>query len=366
MTSSDAVERLSTRRSSLTRALPWTGFAAVAPATGSPTARNLATRDGFASAITPSLLEPRMRVAVVVNAAAGLAAPTVELRGAVERQLAAAGHTVVRPVEHREVSDRVRAAVEEGVDAVLVGGGDGTISRAAQTLAGTSTTLGILPLGTLNKLAHDLAIPIDPEAATTLVSTGVPRRIDVGEVNGHVFLRNSFLGFPSHLAHHREQLRGRFDLRGRWLLVLALLRALHRYPALPLRLALPGTRRRVRTRLLAVANNPYAEGVGRVLDKASFDAGHLVVYHARRLSMARLLRLAIAMALGTWRSDGELEAHPVRRLVVVSRRRRLRVMNDGEPMLLTPPLRYRIRPRALLVLVPRGDLATTTPESAAA
>ena len=237
-------------------------------------------------------------------------------------------------------------------DALVVGGGDGTIGCATQLLATTRVALGIVPLGTMNKLARDLGVPLDRDGALSVVAQGAVRAIDVGEVNGHAFLRNSFLGFPAHLAERRERARGDIGLRDRWAMAVALVRSLRDYPALPLRLSLPGRERHLRTRMLAVANNPYAEGFGRILDKASVDAGELVLYVAPRLRLGMFLRLALGMMSGTWRGMTELEAHHVRSLEVGSWRRRLRVMNDGEPLLLDTPLRYRILPRALFVIAP--------------
>jgi diacylglycerol kinase family enzyme len=310
-----------------------------------------------------------MRVAVVVNAAAGTARGEGDLHGRLELRLAAAGHAVVAAGDAvGDVAQSVKAAVAGGAEVVLVGGGDGTVNCAAQVLAGTPAALAIVPLGTMNKLARDLAIPLEPGAAAALVDAGVPRRIDVGEVNGRVFLRSSFLGFPAHLAQRREQLRGRLGWRGRWLLAVAFARALGRYPALPVTLRLAANRpprRRVRARMLAVAVGPYAEGFGRVLDKARADAGELVLYRARGLGVWRFLRLAVGMLAGSWRGMPELEEIRARRLVVASPKRRLRVMNDGEPLLLVPPLRYRVRPKALTVLVPRPDAGTAETAGAA-
>ena len=63
----------------------------------------------------------------------------------------------------------------------MVGGGDGTLSCAAGLVAGTGLPLGILPLGTLNHFAKDLAIPLDLEKAAGVIAAGHVRRVDVGE-----------------------------------------------------------------------------------------------------------------------------------------------------------------------------------------
>jgi diacylglycerol kinase family enzyme len=79
-----------------------------------------------------------------------------------------------------------------------------------------------------------------------------------------------------------------------------------------------------------------------------------VVYALRGLNVWRIVRFAFGMALGNWRSTPGLERYVARHLVIHSRRKLLRVMNDGEVVMIRPPLRYRIRPRALKVIVPEA------------
>jgi diacylglycerol kinase family enzyme len=69
------------------------------------------------------------------------------------------------------------------LDAVIVGGGDGSIQTVASVLAGSGAPLGILPLGTLNHIAKDLGIPTTLDGAVEVIATQMARSIDVGEVN---------------------------------------------------------------------------------------------------------------------------------------------------------------------------------------
>ena len=94
---------------------------------------------------------------------------------------------------------------------VVAGGGDGTLSAVAAALVGTDTALGVLPMGTLNHFAKDLGIPLKLEKAVQTLFTGKIARVDVGEVNGRIFLNNSSIGFYPRIvqARKREQRRGR-------------------------------------------------------------------------------------------------------------------------------------------------------------
>src|SRR3954463_16448219 len=85
----------------------------------------------------------------------------------------------IRLIPGDEICDAARAAVKAGVDAVVAGGGDGTIRAVASVLVGGEVPLGVLPLGTLNHFASDLKIPVDLEAAIRLIAEGEVNRLDV-------------------------------------------------------------------------------------------------------------------------------------------------------------------------------------------
>jgi diacylglycerol kinase (ATP) len=78
---------------------------------------------------------------------------------------------------------QVREAIAAGCDTVFACGGDGTIHDVLQGLVGTYAALGIIPLGTANVLAHDLGVPLRPEAAAKAALRAKQRRIAVGEIS---------------------------------------------------------------------------------------------------------------------------------------------------------------------------------------
>src|SRR4051812_42901747 len=105
---------------------------------------------------------PPMRFAVLVNRAAGTARPGEITQESVEKAFRDAGaDAVVEMIPGEEMVERAKAAVRAGFDAVVAGGGDGTVRCVAGVLAGTGKALGVLPLGTLNHFARDLKIPED-------------------------------------------------------------------------------------------------------------------------------------------------------------------------------------------------------------
>jgi diacylglycerol kinase family enzyme len=304
-----------------------------------------------------------MRVAVVLNNSAGSLLGRLAAEAEVARHLEAAGLDALLIPDHPDgLLARLDAAVGHGADAVVVGGGDGTIAAAAAKLKGGTTALGILPLGTMNMLAKDLGIPLELEAAAEALAHGTIRAIDVAEVNGQVYLCNSVIGSPSWMGRHRERHRGKASLRTRLAFAVASVRASWRHPPMRLSVALDGARPvRLWTRALSVANNRYAEGFGMVMARPRLDAGELTLYVARRYGLWWWVRLVVGMFLGTWRGARIVHERPAREVTIRSPRTALRVMSDGEAQILTPPLVYRIHPGALRVIVPRVAEATAAP-----
>lgn len=98
-----------------------------------------------------------------------------------------------------------RKAVEDGMERLLVSGGDGSVTEAADVLAGTSVTLGVLPSGTGNLLALNLGIPSDCEQAIELALRGTPRPFDVGRANGKVFLILAGMGVDGRMIRDADR-----------------------------------------------------------------------------------------------------------------------------------------------------------------
>jgi diacylglycerol kinase family enzyme len=291
--------------------------------------------------------------AVVLNHAAGALLGRMDAAEAVGAEFAR--HGIVPILIGPEAGDlvaRVTLACDSGVDVVVVVGGDGTISCAAQLLAGRDIALGILPSGTMNLLARDLGIPIELAGAVDVLVGGRVRAVDVGAVNGHVFTCGSMTGLPTRLAHIREAGRHgpAWRLWGRFFR--ATLRFLSAYRPLRLSLAIDGRIRRVRTPAMTVTVNPLSDGAGRQFGRSRLDGGELGVYLFRRLRLWDVLRIGFATAGGRWRGDEAVEELHVSAMTVGTRRPSMRVMNDGEAMLLQMPLRYSVRPGALRVIAP--------------
>ena len=292
--------------------------------------------------------------AVVLNRSAGALVGEADPSEAIAAAFARRGLTpLLIPPGDGDLPARVARARDSGAGTIVVVGGDGTVACAAQLLAGTTVRLGILPSGTMNLLAHDLAIPVgDLDAAVGVLAEGAPRAVDVGEVNGRVFLCGSMTGLPTRLAQIREAGRHGPVLRLWARFAGAAFRFLATYRPQRLTVVIDGVVRRLRTPAMTVTVNALTDGTGRQFGRARLNAGQLGVYVFHRLRLRDAVRIAWAVFRGRWRDDDAVEELLVHDLVVRTRRPAMRVMNDGEAMLLQTPLHYSLRPGALLVMAP--------------
>jgi diacylglycerol kinase family enzyme len=127
----------------------------------------------------------------------------------------------------QEATDNARCAVAAGSDTVFACGGDGTIHDVIQGLAGSPVSLAVLPFGTANALAHDLGIPLRPEAAAKVTVEGQVRRIPLGRIEyedfkGHraarYFTVAAGIGVDAHLFYKlTAEVKSRSGMTGYYL-----------------------------------------------------------------------------------------------------------------------------------------------------
>ncbi len=250
-----------------------------------------------------------------------------------------------------DISSLAAHALAERRRPVVAGGGDGTVNAVAGKLAGTDTALGVLPMGTLNHFAKDVGIPLDLEAAVDNLFTGKIRKVDVGEVNGRVFVNNSGIGFYPHFVRHREELERRGRVK-RLAVLLAIRAALRRYFRLRMKLHMDEAEALDHlTPFFFVGNNRYQTSGLDIGTRRNLDSGRLWVCTAPKTGRNNIWSAALRTLIGR-PTDQDLNAVEVEEMWVEPRTARVNVSTDGEVSMMNAPLHYRIRPRALKVIVP--------------
>jgi diacylglycerol kinase family enzyme len=254
------------------------------------------------------------------------------------------------PPDCERLEQMAREAVRRGVAVVIAGGGDGTISAVANALAGSQTALGVLPLGTLNHFARDIGVPLEMGAAVANALQGRTRTVDVGEVNGRVFVNNSSIGLYPQVVRERDALQE--GGHSKWIaFAQALLATLRRSKSLRVRLLFAKRRLNINTDFVFIGNNEYELAVPRLGARARLDGGILWVCHLPHAGRFRAVAAAVRAIFGVERPTSPL-AFTAPELRIESRRKVLDVAMDGEVLRMTTPLVYRSRPQALRVIVP--------------
>ena len=259
----------------------------------------------------------------------------------------------VRPTEPEDIVEAFRAAAEApGLDAVVAGGGDGTLSCAAGQMAGTGRAFGVLPLGTLNHLARDAGLPAALEEAVAVIAGAHTRMIDVADVNGRVFINNSSVGLYPDMVRLREAQQERTGRGKRLAMLSASLASLRHFRRHRLWISASGLDARVRTPLLFVGNNRYQVNLFALGQRERLDEGELCLYAIRARSRAHLFWAGIRGLFGRLDQQRDFVTAYVTEAEISSDRAALTLSVDGETVLMETPLRYRIRPRALTLIVP--------------
>ncbi len=236
---------------------------------------------------------------------------------------------------------------------VAAGGGDGTQNAVASELIGSDVLFGVLPMGTLNHFAKDIGIPLQIDEAVRTIAAGYCTRVDTAEVNGRTFLNNSSLGLYPDTVRHREMQQRRLG-RSKWpAFFLAMVNSLRRYPFLNLTLNTDKVSYRQRTPFIFIGNNDYIMEGFNIGARNTLQDGRLSLYFAHRTTRLGLVVLALRAMFGRLRQASDFEMLSAQKLTIESRHQQLRVATDGEVNLMDTPLRYRIRPASLRVLVPQ-------------
>ena len=252
----------------------------------------------------------------------------------------------------KQLSERIRTALESDADTIIAAGGDGTVTALATAVVDSDKNLAILPLGTANLLARDLGVPLDLEECVDALATMEPLAIDVSEINGTIFLHKAVIGVIPELAAGREYIRGQ-GVGAKIGYMRYFFRRIARARRLALEIATGDGQTRIeRVQAIAVASNAYDEGLGRFFHREKLDTGLLTIYVLRHLNFGDMFKLATGMLAGRWRDYDALDISTAHTVTIRSKKPRLQLMIDGEVTSMEVPLHFKIYPRALTVLAP--------------
>ena len=297
-----------------------------------------------------------MRVAAILNRNGGTLKTTDV--GAFSDRLAelfeGAGHDFTcHAIQSDELSATLQQIAETPeIDAIVAGGGDGTVSAAAAMCWKAGKTLGVLPAGTMNLFARSLGIPLDINEAAEALATGKTSASDIATANGRAFVHQYSVGLHPSMVRARNAYTYRSRIGKMLASVRAALDTLPRRKTFDTEITADGQGRQERLSVLAISNNPFGEGHLPYADR--LDSGTLGVYTAGKLGPRQALQLASDLVLGSWSENSDLVCQAHRQVSVRFSRYSpsAKCLIDGELLPLAPEVTVEIHPKALRVLVP--------------
>ncbi|OZI74043.1 diacylglycerol kinase [Bordetella genomosp. 12] len=281
-----------------------------------------------------------------------------QVQALIGEALRAAGRQyVIHPVDDArrlaEIARDVVARARQEGGVVVAAGGDGTLNAVAGAVLGSGVPFGILPQGTFNYFGRVYGISQDTVQAVQALLSARPQPVQVGLVNGRLFLVNASLGLYPQLLEDREAYKNRFGRR-RWVALLSGLVTLWRHRR-QLDLTLEYGGQRLRTPTLVVGNNALQlRQVG--IDQAEApEQGKLLAMTLRPVGTWTLYGLLLRGLMSRLGEAEQVSSFAFERLTVGLRSRRVKVAMDGEICWLDTPLRFEVSPQPLDFLVPAEE-----------
>lgn len=237
-------------------------------------------------------------------------------------------------------------AADDGYATVIAAGGDGTANEVANGLVGTTTALALYPVGTGNDLARGLGYPRRLRDVPAFLAQARRRVIDVGELNGRVFVNAAGVGIDGVVA---EGVKGSARYVGSTLGYFAgALGAIALYRPLPMCISIDGETREGRHLIVVASNGRYFGGGMQPAPKSSLDDGWLDITLAGDLGRLATLGALARLYRGTHHNGTTIQALRAK-TIDIDLDRRAAIEIDGE-VILADRVSIKIRPGALAVL----------------
>lgn len=311
---------------------------------------------------TPPAVDPAAPLVFVVNGASGRTDADGK-RLAIETALQAAGRRgeilMAGGDELPRIADEAVGRAVREHSAVVAVGGDGTLSAVAAAAHAQGCPMGVVPLGTFNFFARTHGIPTDAAQATAALLEAAVQPVQVGTVNGRVFLVNASVGLYPELLEDRESHKSRFGRNRAVALASTVVSMLREHRQLRLQIQSGQAVRELRTSTLFVGNNRLQlERVG-VAEAPAVEEGRIAVVVLKPMGMIATVGLLLRGALGTLGDADQVETFDFQRLVVRPwlpyGRRGIKVAYDGEVAWMRGPLEFQVAEQPLYLLKPASE-----------
>lgn len=250
---------------------------------------------------------------------------------------------------HRHAHELAKEAVQQGCDAVVIVGGDGSINEVGSALAGTGVALGIIPAGSGNGLAGSLQVPLNIAKAVENLNNYRIRTIDTGIANGIPFMNVAGVGFDAYVANKFHKAK----LRGLWKYFLVGIRSLSEYRPQRFIFEADGRKFERVANVISVANSPQYGNNALIAPNALVDDGMLDLVICNDTTMLNSLGLIIRLFLHNIHKSPLVKTVRCKELTIIQERNDPSHL-DGDPFELGQKLHFTVNPLSLKVIVPNG------------
>ena len=177
--------------------------------------------------------------------------------------------------------------------------------------------------------------------------------VDLGSINGEIFVNNSSIGLYPHIVKQRESQQHRLG-RSKWHAAFwATVRSFRLSPLIEVRTIVDGREIVERTPFVFIGNNVYEMNLYQIGARKKMDEGNLFVYALTEGSRRRLLRFMAKTLTGRAKQGEDFRGGTIDSITLTTHRKKIAVARDGEVGYMMTPLEYKILPGALRVLVPQ-------------
>lgn len=268
-------------------------------------------------------------------------------------------------VEGSEVETAIaEAAGRSDLDAIIAGGGDGTISTAAGICWKRGMPLGVVPAGTMNLFARSLKLPLDLEEVLQALATGTVRNADIASANGRAYIHQYSVGLHARMVRLRNSYRFSSRFGKMRASIRAAFQVMFHPPVFTAICEVNGLEEKARTSAISISNNHF--GADPLLFADNLNGGELGIYIAGAMTPGSVAHLAFDILRGKLKESEVVSergaSHIVLRFPKLSRR--AHAVIDGELVPLEKEVSIRLHAGELKVLAPAtpaGVAATGTP-----
>ncbi|KTC75214.1 Diacylglycerol kinase [Legionella birminghamensis] len=229
---------------------------------------------------------------------------------------------------------------------VLIGGGDGTLRSAAQYLANSDTIMGVLPLGTMNHFAKEMKLALSIDELVNVLRSPAVKKIDLAQVNDYVFINNSSVGFYPRFARKRDLYAKRLN---KWLgYIPSLFHTLRTHKTYHMHITGKEINLRLKSSFVMISNNCYRWEFPVNFGRESFNDHKLGLYYLKhgKIEIAKLFDIIMG------RNNHFVATCSLFPLdVTIEKYKEVIVSLDGDAIKMSLPLKYKLLPDSLNLLV---------------